>query len=210
MTEENKNILVVAPHADDEVLGLGGTIAKYRKKNYNINLIICSKREQDLDTYNDAYGNYNSVKKLPFKDEFLYLAKKDLLSFIEEIYNNVKPDIIFIPNKDDFNMDHKTVYEVCEIAFRRFQDHQPREILMYEIPSSTTQSFNNNFKCNYYEALTADELQNKIDTFNVYTNEKRDIPNPRNSNGILTYAMFRGMECNHMYAEGFNLIYKKN
>lgn len=78
---------------------------------------------------------------------------------------------------------------------------------MYEIPSSTTQSFQNNFHCNWYESLTREQLDFKIKTFNKYESEVREYPNPRSSDGIESYAKFRGMECNNEFAEGFNVLY---
>ena len=38
--KQMKNILVVAPHADDEVIGCGGIIAKYAKRGYNVYVAI--------------------------------------------------------------------------------------------------------------------------------------------------------------------------
>ena len=39
---KTKKILVVAPHPDDETLGLGGTIAKFASKGYEIKVLtIC-------------------------------------------------------------------------------------------------------------------------------------------------------------------------
>ena len=35
-----KKILVIAPHADDEILGLGGTISKYVEKSYQVIVLI--------------------------------------------------------------------------------------------------------------------------------------------------------------------------
>ena len=35
-----KRILVIAPHADDEVLGLGGTISKYIDKSYQVIVLV--------------------------------------------------------------------------------------------------------------------------------------------------------------------------
>ena len=204
-----KKVLIIAPHGDDEVLGVGGTAHKFKKLGYEIYLIVCSKRTTDKD-YSNAYGNYTKVGILSFEDEKLHENKWKLIKHLENLYNQINPDIVFIPNKDDFNMDHKTVHEVCEILVRRYQDNPPEQILMYEIPSSTTQSFENNFKCNYYMSLSEENLNNKVQTFLVYDNEVRDYPNPRSKDGIVTYALFRGMECNSWYAEGFYLIYQKS
>ena len=35
-----KNVLIISPHADDEVLGCGGFISKYSKKNCLISVLI--------------------------------------------------------------------------------------------------------------------------------------------------------------------------
>ena len=208
MSIKNK-ILIIAPHADDEVLGIGGTVNKFLKEGCQVHLIICAARYNDLPEYNKAVKHYSSVTNLQYNDESLNNIKNYLLKAIEKIYCKVSPDIIFIPNKDDFNLDHRAVNEVCEIVVRRYQDTPPRQVLMYEIPSSTTQSFNNNFKCNYYISLLEDEVKLKIEQFLYYKNEVRKFPNPRSPEGLLTYAKFRGMECNSEYAEGFNLIYQK-
>lgn len=200
--------LFIAPHADDEILGCGGTISKLKRDGEDIHLIICSQRKQDLVTYHEVYDQFTSYDILPFEDE--KLNSYYLLKSIETIYNELKPKTIYIPNKDDFNLDHKEVFKACEVVLRRFQKHQPSKILMYETPSSTTQSFDNNFKCNYYIQLSERDIKFKIDTFKKYKNELRQYPNPRSTEGILTYAKFRGMECNSLYAEGFNLIYQKS
>lgn len=204
----SKKILIIAPHADDEILGCGGTINKLKRLGNEIHLIICSKRGKDIHEYKDVWLQFDSYHDLPFLDECL--NRKSLLKDIEIIYNKIKPDAVYIPNKDDFNLDHKEVYKACEVVLRRYQEHQPEKILMYEVPSSTTQSFDNNFKCNYYETLEEGDLEFKINNFLKYKNEIRDWPNPRNARGITVYAQFRGMECNAPLAEGFNLIYQKS
>ena len=35
-----KKILILSPHADDEILGCGGFISKYSNQNYHINVLI--------------------------------------------------------------------------------------------------------------------------------------------------------------------------
>ena len=143
------------------------------------------------------------------KDERLNEYKNKLLKKLEDLYCEIKPNIIYIPNKNDLNQDHKTVYDICDVVLRRYQLNSPEMIFSYEIPSSTTQSFENNFKINWYESISKKQLNIKIKAFNQYKNEIRKYPNPRNEKGIKIYAKFRGMESNSKYSEAFNLIYSK-
>jgi LmbE family N-acetylglucosaminyl deacetylase len=207
-----KRVLVIAPHADDEVLGVGGTIQKYIEKKYEVNVIICCKRKVDNNIDHINCLNILKVKKifhLNMKDEKLNEYKNELLKKLEDLYYEIKPNIIYIPNKNDLNQDHKTVYDVCEVVLRRYQPDSPEMIFSYETPSSTTQSFKNNFKINWYESISKKQLNKKIKAFYQYKNEIRKYPNPRNDKGIKIYAKFRGMECNSKYSEAFNLIYSK-
>ena len=210
MSISNNRVLIVAPHADDEVLGVGGTVEKL-KNTHEFGLIVCGTRERDdAKTINNAVSHYDHVRLVPYyKDEYYHANFRSIIKEIERMYIKFKPSIVYIPNKDDFNNDHTCVHKACEIAFRRFQDHQPKRILMYEVPSSTTQSFNNNFHCNYYETLTKQHVRDKITKLMMYEDEVREYPNPRSRQGLETYARFRGMECNSEYAEGFRLMYQK-
>lgn len=207
----SKKILIVAPHADDEALGVGGSVFKHLQNDNEVHLIICGIRSNDVvEQINNATKHYTSVRHLVYQDELYYSVFDMLLRSVECFYNLVQPDVVYIPNHDDFNRDHRCVHEICEIVCRRFQTNPPDQILMYETPSSTTQSFNNNFKCNYYEKLDFEHVDAKIKTMEKYVNEMREYPNPRSMKGLLTYAQFRGMECGEEYAEGFQLVYKKS
>mgnify|MGYP001164199424 CR=1 FL=1 len=201
--------LIIAPHADDEVLGVGGSVCKFIQNQDHVHLIVCGTRKNDsTEQINSATKHYTSCKVFPYQDESYFSVFDALLKSVEREYDRIRPDVVYIPSSRDFNQDHKCVHQVCEIVLRRYQQHPPQKILMYEIPSSTTQSFQNNFKCNYYEQLQLSHVNNKINTMSEYTNEMRDFPNPRSALGLMTYANMRGMECGCEYAEGFEIIYE--
>ena len=46
-----KKILILSPHADDEILGCGGFISKYSKKNYHINVLILTNANKGLQKF---------------------------------------------------------------------------------------------------------------------------------------------------------------
>ena len=204
-------ILVIAPHADDEVLGAGGSVSKHIAQGNDVYLLICGERRQDkMEQIESATEHYKKSYMLKYDDEAYYESFDDMLKSVEQVYNQIKPHVVYIPNRDDFNRDHRCVFEICEIVCRRYQAHAPTRVLMYETPSSTTQSFNNNFKCNHYETLSQQHIMDKIDTLMLYKNELREFPNPRSERGVLVQANFRGMECGFEFAEGFNILYNKS
>ena len=55
-----KKILILSPHADDEILGCGGFIAKYSKKNYDISVLILTNANNGAP---EIYSS-NVIKKV--------------------------------------------------------------------------------------------------------------------------------------------------
>lgn len=205
-------VLIVAPHADDEILGCGGYISR-NQNDRDIHVIVISHRDEHRY---DNIANINEIQKkykikyhlLNYIDERLdIVSSSDLTKQIEGLYQKIKPTTVFIPFSNDVNSDHAAVHKSCLISFRRIQDLQPKELLMYEIPSSTTQG-DKAFFPNYYCVLKKENVQAKWNMLAYYKSELRLYPNPRSEQGIETYARFRGMECNREFAEAYIMLYK--
>lgn len=122
-------VLVVAPHPDDEVLGCGGTIARYTGQNVHVRVVIVSDGGKIAQEFPD--GNHDvaeirkneTLKALPLlgvKDiDFLYfpdgelaLCKNEIRCKIEDIIDGFNPDIVFSPSPIDYHTDHIAVSEV--------------------------------------------------------------------------------------------------
>tara|TARA_Y100000361_G_scaffold9552_3_gene7703 strand:- start:4159 stop:4803 length:645 start_codon:yes stop_codon:yes gene_type:complete len=208
-------VLVVAPHADDEVLGCGGIIQRHISVGDQVDvLIVCDRLNKKKQQRKEAYRckkilKYNNLFFSGLKDEFLDQNVRKIIKSIEKIYLKNKPNIIYTCNGDDVNIDHQAVHNASMVAFRALQGYSPSKIFLYEIPSSTGQGHKSQFQPNYYCELGKDVLNSKIKAFECYSEEIREEPNPRNSSGLKNFALFRGMQCNSKYAEAFNLIYEK-
>lgn len=206
-----KSALIVAPHADDEILGCGGYISQNVDKDIHV-IIVAHRALSAIDNINNSqtlsatYGiTYHTLN---YTDERLdTVSSGDLIKDIEKIYLAVKPDVVFIPFDGDISSDHAEVHKSAYIAFRKIQEYQPCECLCYEVPSSTGQG-RKGFFPNTYLPLRKIDVDTKWNMLKAYASEVRNYPNARSFIGIDTYARFRGMECNREYAEAYISLYK--
>ena len=212
-----KRVLIVAPHGDDEVLGVGGTIQKHVQSGDQVFVCIVCDRE------NQAVQNQQTIEAMRLLNvpeqhvDFLGLEDEQLdehgsrrvIKRLEHVYVSRLPNVVYYCHYDDINTDHYMVNRACDVAFRALQQHTPDQIILYETPSSTTQSPKKTFKPNMYSVLTDLHLEYKIAAMAKYIDEIREYPNPRSPRGLRTYAEFRGMECNAEYAEGFQIIFDR-
>lgn len=217
----SRRVLVVAPHADDEVLGVGGTIYKHVQSGDVVSIVVVCDRLPPAGLSVDHFRDEcvaavrvlgvtdNNVHFLGMEDEYLHNNLRKVIKRIESIYYEVRPHTVYYCHHGDINTDHCVVNKACGVVCRQLQPDSPSRVLLYEIPSSTTQSQHKTFKPNYYSILTNQQLDTKIKSLLEYKSELRDYPNPRSSCGLETYSRFRGMECNNEHAEAFQLVISK-
>lgn len=203
-------VLIIAPHADDEVLGTGGAIQWHKSNGDDVYVVVIANRIIDHKIDENYFAQTKQiaykVKKLLKINEYFFCDLIDehledslmkIILAIQDKIDSIKPDIVYIPNKDDSNQDHRAVHQACRVTCRSVD-----KILMYEVPSSTTY-FNHNF----YIEITEEILNKKIEAMSYYKGETRDYPNPRSFEGLKVFAKMRGIESNKNFAESF-ITYK--
>lgn len=206
---------------DDEVLGVGGTIAKHVDEGDEVYVCFIAHRvyEHKFDEKKNKIEvqcalkakdilKYKEVKFLNLNDERLDICIQDILIPLEDYVNKIKPEIVYVSHRGDINQDHKAVFQASMIALRPTSNKNIKRILSYEVPSSTEQSPNFNelaFLPNFYINIEK-YLKTKVKALNYYQNEKREFPHMRSDEGLKVLAMKRGGEIGFKAAEAFIVI----
>ncbi len=213
--------LVLAPHADDETLGVGGTLIKKasNKKNKLYWLLLTEPKSPDYSQkfINERLIQIKKIEKiykfkktynLRFKSGSLdKVSKKELVLKISKIINKVKPDEIFTPHPGDVHSDHKVISSIISTCTKNFRFKFIKKILAYETLSET--NFNlikkNAFFPNYYEDISQ-FMKQKIKSLKIYKSEIKKFPFPRSIDAIKALAKLRGSEIGVRYAESFEIL----
>jgi len=214
-------ILVIAPHPDDEVLGVGGTIAKHTKMGDEVYLCVVTKaytpdwseefiknREKEVLKVNKILG----IKKTYFLDfptvKLDTIPQKELNEAIFRVVNKVRPDTVYIPHRGDVNKDHRLVFETAMVALRPKLGGAARKVLSYETLSETEWAApptEDVFTPNVYVDIS-DTLKTKLNAMSAYKSELKEYPHPRSLKSITALANKRGTEAGLKAAEAFILV----
>ena len=206
-------ILVIAPHPDDEVLGMGGTIKKLSPKN-NITLLIMTDgasaqysdkkmikvRKESCKKSSKILG-ISEIKFLNFKDMKLdSVPQLEINQEIEKIIKKIQPKIVFTSPKNDLNRDHDVTFNSTLVATRP-SSSGVKKVFSYELPGYTKKPFSPN----HYEDITK-QFVHKLKAFKMYKSEIMKFPHPRSIESIENLAVYRGIQAGIAKAESFELI----
>lgn len=212
-------VLVFAPHNDDEVLGVGGTIAKYTDMGHEVYVceVTKSASEEKLKIIRDEAEKAHQI--LGIKETFFLdfpvvklseVPIVDLNSEFVRVVNTVKPDIAFIPHKGDMHKDHFVVSHCAMVAMRPIGEQIVKEIYAYETLSETEwniPSVENAFIPNVWIDVS-DYIETKLKAMSCYKSQLMQPPHPRSIEIIKSLSVVRGSTVNVSHAESFMLIRK--
>ena len=221
-----QNILVVAAHPDDEMLGCGGTIARLRKMGKNVHIVLLGEgpaartiqKEEDLRSEARrsaqkaaATMGIDNVYFASLPDNrFDTIALLDITQFIENISAKIMPDVVFTHHAWDMNQDHRITHQAVMTAFRPLPNIPPVTLLGFEVlssteytPANTAPSFNPNIFINI-----AQTIETKLNALETYASEMRPWPHPRSFEAVTHLAALRGCSCGCEAAEAF-VLYRK-
>ena len=207
------NILVIAAHPDDEVLGMGATIKKL-SKNHKIFLCVVSEgasaqysKKKMIEIRKNACkksGKLLGISKfyfLNFPDAKLdSIPQLEINQNLEKIISEVSPVVVYTTPSNDLSKDHRIVFESTLVATRPMSS-SVKQIFSYELPGLRMKSFDPVF----YENVKS-EIQFKIKALKIYSSEVESFPHPRSIKSVENLSIQRGIESGLDNAEGFELI----
>ena len=215
------NILIIAPHPDDEILGVGGTIAKRTTAGHDVYVCVMTKGCEPLfssDSVNQVRTECKEadlslgVKETIFLDfpaaMLETVPRYKLNDAIVKVIQRVKPDEVYLPHRGDMQQDHKMVVDAAMVALRPKYEHVVKRIYAYETLSETGWDIPNTvneFIPTVYEDIS-DTLEKKLDAMRLFLSQLADYPAASSLGAIEALAKYRGATVNMMAAEAFTLI----
>lgn len=210
-------VLVFAPHNDDEVLGVGGTIAKYVAQGHEVYICEVTKSNTDEEIKEErsealAAHQLLGVKETIFLDfPIVTLRETPLVKINAEflkVVEDIRPNIAFIPHKGDMHMDHTVVSHSAMVALRPINGIKVENIYAYETLSETEWNLptvDNAYIPNVWSDISK-FIGIKKEAMNCYQSQLKQPPHPRTLEIIEALAKLRGSTVGVPFAESFMLV----
>ena len=211
-------VLVFAPHPDDEILGVGGSIAKYISLGHDVCVCIVTCGKPPIFTESEAKKVRNETD---LAHRFLGITETIRYDFpavmiekcnrykvndaLQKVISNTKPDIVYIPHCYDIQKDHQIVAEAAMVALRPKHNNNVKKIYAYETLSETEWNISNSV--NAFTPTTWNDISGfldiKIEAMKKYESQLASFPNPRSIEAIQALAKYRGSNICIEAAEAF-------
>jgi LmbE family N-acetylglucosaminyl deacetylase len=215
------NVLVLAAHPDDEVLGMGGTIALHVSRGDSVRVVCVTdgsstqypddpaRRERKNDEARAAAAalGVSDYVHLDLPDMRLdTLPHVEINRVVEEHVRTIRPEVVYTAHPD-VNRDHGALFDSVAVATRPTPDQAVRRVLTYAPTSSTewTPAGANWFVPNWFVDIT-ETFARKLAAFACFATEERPYPHPRNARALEAHAEFYGATIGREYAEPFVLV----
>jgi N-acetylglucosamine malate deacetylase 1 len=216
-----RRVLVFAAHPDDEVLGMGGTIAVHVDGGDQVRIVVVTDGSStqypgDSETrLRKEEEALHAAAELGVMD-YVHLALPDMRldtlphvevnRVVEEHIGDFTPELVYTPHPD-VNLDHRRLFDSVAVATRPVPGQTVRRLLTYAPTSSTewTPAPLNWFVPNWFVDI-GEAIERKVAAFAQYETERREYPHPRSERAIRAAAEFYGASCGCEHAEPFVLV----
>lgn len=212
----NNNVLVIAAHPDDELLGVGGTIALHAANGDRVTCVVAAAGNLKHDSAGEkgvfaqarraaSTLGIHELKLLNFPDQGLdQLSLVELISPLEDIVEEVRPEVVYVQYGYDINRDHQILFQAAMVATRPMEQFI-QAIFAFDTVSSTEWAYPRSFIPDTWVDIST-TLKLKIEAMACYETELRDWPHPRSLHSLRVKAESAGSQVVSEAAECFMTI----
>jgi LmbE family N-acetylglucosaminyl deacetylase len=212
--------LVLAPHADDEVLGAGGAIARWSGEGHCVHVAVVTRgkpplyaevEEETCRAEARAAHRRLGVARTWHLDlpaaELDGVPHRELNRRVAELLRACAPDELYLPFLGDVHLDHQLVFRSAMVAARPGPG-SPRHIYAYETMSETNWNaphLTPAFAPSHFVDISA-TLEAKLEALALYRSQVRPAPHERSLEALRALAVLRGATVGLGAAEAFVTI----
>ena len=213
--------LVIAPHPDDDVLGVGGLMKKLTASGCKVAVLTVSGHLPPLYSEKDfaitveeaerAHGllgvDHCEYLKIP-ATHIGNVPISELNKKVVGVVNDFKPSLVFCPYPDR-HIDHRLVFDAAMVATRPVGRGANIKLLAaYETLSEThwnAPHIESNFVPNWVVDITS-TIEIKKQALSCFRSQISPFPGPRSIEAVGALAVFRGTQSGFAYGEGLHII----
>ena len=219
------NILVIAPHADDELLGCGATIVKKIANGDNVYVLVMTNAhigapelfsEDNINTVRTeaqkahAFLGIKETVFLDFPAPKLDQQPSYLMSIeISKVIQKFQIDTVYIPHRGDIHKDHKMVFDAVLVAVRPRNNYTVKKVLAYETLSETecgNPVASDMFIPTYFEEVNELYFEKKLKALSFFHSQMALFPASRSLEAVDALSKYRGATISKMRAEAFMVV----
>lgn len=211
--EAGQRVLVIAPHALDEALGCGGTMAHHAQAGDRVETLVvfgdgsggdAGRREAArraasfLGTQGPSFAGFaeNSADRVPLSE---------VIAAIEGALTHYRPETIYLPWGGGLHNDHRVAAQAAMTAVRPLPGSAVARVYAFEILSSTEWSPGALFRPTRFVEISA-TLDAKMAAIAAYAADARRSPHARSPEACRALATLRGASVGVAAAEAFETV----
>jgi len=141
------NVLVIAPHPDDEVIGCGGAIRLRVERGERVSVAFLTSGELGLKQLSRAKAwkiretEARRAATILGLAELHFLRQPDWMlgdhvkaasTVLKDLLVRAKPDVVYLPHPSDGHPDHQVTWPILRGALKLCRDLKP-DLLAYEV-----------------------------------------------------------------------------
>ena len=219
--------IVLAPHADDEVLGAGGLMAKLAEAGWQVEVLfatisgyLSAPRQEDSST--EARGQEARAAlevlgaaghRAAFVGEEFHLrldtvAQSELVSFVETAVAELSPSLVVLPCLGHYHQDHRACATAAIAALRPAPGGRlpfVPAVLAYGHGAAGWGGRSYEFHPSVFVDITA-QIERKIQALACYASQVCAPPHLRSLEAVRRQAAVWGAFSGTAYAEAFECL----